>query len=129
VTERDARTHAHYLLARAAENAAAAQRCLDSQRWSAAAAAAIRAGKSAADALAVALVGRTVTHLAAVSAADDLQKVLSGDRESVFAMLALYELMGSEAGVCRGHAPATEDVARALMSHAQTLIEVARRRV
>lgn len=129
MTRIDQTSRARALLDRATESAAAAQRCLDVQMWSASAAAAIRAGEAAADAVTVSAAGRAVTHLPAVPAADELQKALSGDRESVFAMLALHELMSSEAGVCRGHEPTTEEVARALMSHAHTLIAVAGRRV
>lgn len=129
MAEPDAPARAHNLLAHAEENAAAAQLGADRHLWSASAAAAIHAGKSAGDAITLAVAGRAVTHLPAVPAADELQKALSGDRESVFATLALHELMSSEAGVCRGHEPTTEEVARALMSHAQTLIAVAGRRV
>lgn len=105
----------------------AAQRCLDSQLWSAAAASAIRAGKSAADAITMALADRTVTDTGALTAADALEPILHGDHDCVHAVIALRVLMNSEAAVCHGPEPTGEVSARGLVSHAQTLIEVARR--
>lgn len=121
---------ARMLLARTEEQMSAANRCLDAQLWSAAAASAIRAGKSAADAITVSVAGRAVTDAAAaVAAADELKRARRGDRDCVDAAVALRELMSSEAGVCLGHEPTGEVRARVLVSHAQTLIDVARRAV
>ena len=125
--ESDSHTRARGFLTKAQENATAARRCADAGWRSATAASAIRAGKSAADAITVALAGRTVTHLAAVRAADELAPILRGDRECVYVVMALHELMYSEPAVCGGHEPTSADTARALVAHAETLIEVARR--
>lgn len=127
MTDRDRARRARALLARTEEQLRAAQRCLDSQLWSASAASAIRAGKSAADAIAMALDGRTVTDTEALTAAEALEPILRGDHDGAHAVIALQTLAHSESTVCRGPEPVGEVGARGLVSHAQALIDVARR--
>lgn len=118
---------ADVLLSRACEFRCAAQLGAEQQLWSATAASAIRAGKSAADAIALSAAGRTVTDVGPPAAAGELGSVLRGGGGCVYAESALLELMSSEATVCRGHEPTSEASARALLSHAQTLVAVAQR--
>ncbi len=127
MAEPEWRNQAKAFLDKAEEYLLAAQMSEEGQLWTAAAGAAIHAGISAKDAIAVALTGSTAKHQDHARAADELGVILGEDAEKPRAVRAIRDLLASKTDVEYTHRRTAEPKARLLVRRAETLVEIARR--